>query len=95
MDINAITELANKNIRKVAVHGVIQEWETRYIVEAIEEGGFMRFGKDHKVIIDSMNKTEAKAFVKFLKSEVVRHQEDITQADELMKYVKEKFGVWK
>ena len=31
-----------------------------------------------------MNQEEAKAFVKFLKSEIARHEDDITQARDLI-----------
>jgi len=38
----------------------------------------------HKVIIDTLNQDEAKAFVKFLKSEITRHEDDIIQARDLI-----------
>jgi len=37
----------------------------------------MRFNKNHKVILDTLNKIEAKAFVAFLAGEKVRHQMNI------------------
>ena len=40
-----------------------------------------------------MNQEEAKAFVKFLKSEIARHEMDITQARELMYEVCLKFRI--
>jgi hypothetical protein len=51
----------------------------------------MRFDPEDKVIIDTMNRTEAKAFVKFLESEVRRHWADISNAMSLIQEVKEKF----
>ncbi len=53
----------------------------------------MRFNKDHKIIIASLDEAEARAFVKFLGSEIIRHYDDIVQAWALMEYVeKEKLG---
>jgi len=51
----------------------------------------MIFDKEHKVIIGSMNKTEACAFVKFLQSEIERHKIDIQQAVSLISTVRSKF----
>jgi len=45
------------------------------------------FNDEHKVIIGTMNKAEASAFVKFLKSEILRHHDDIKQARELIKLI--------
>jgi len=53
----------------------------------------MRFNEANKVIIDTMNQEEAKAFVKFLKSEMLRHELDITQARDLMYDVCLKFKI--
>ena len=50
----------------------------------------MEFNEQHKVIIGTLNRDEAVAFIKFLKSEILRHGEDIRQAKELIKLVKEK-----
>jgi ABC-type molybdate transport system substrate-binding protein len=47
----------------------------------------MIFSKDHKVIINTLNPEEAKAFIKFLRSEIIRHGDDIKQAEELIKFV--------
>ena len=44
----------------------------------------MQFNEQNKVIIDTMNRAEAKAFVLFLKSEITRHQTDISNAAALM-----------
>jgi len=44
----------------------------------------MEFNAEHKVIIDTMNKVEATAFIKFLQSEIIRHEDDIEQARELI-----------
>ena len=48
----------------------------------------MEFNAEHKVIIGTLNKDEARAFVKFLESEIIRHQDDINQAESLIGYVK-------
>lgn len=50
----------------------------------------MKFNKDHLVIIETLTKEEASAFIKFLKSEVIRHEEDIMQALNLIKEVERK-----
>ena len=44
----------------------------------------MKFDKTNKVIIETMNQEEAKAFVKFLKSEIARHQMDVENARDLI-----------
>ena len=49
--------------------------------------------KTHMVIIDTMDKSEASSFVKFLKSEIIRHGDDIKQAYDLIKVVEEKFNL--
>lgn len=51
----------------------------------------MIFNEEHKVIIGSMTKTEASAFIKFLQSEIKRHQTDIQQAVSLISTVRSKF----
>ncbi len=51
----------------------------------------MRFDETNKVIIDSMNQDEAKVFIKFLKSEIVRHELDIDNAKDLIHDVCFKF----
>ena len=48
----------------------------------------MIFDNQHPVIIDSLSSNEARAFVKFLESEIIRHQDDIFQAQELINEVK-------
>ena len=53
----------------------------------------MDFDKTNKVIIETMDVPEAKAFVKFLRSEVARHLMDIENAYKLMKQVKQKFNI--
>ena len=53
----------------------------------------MDFDKTNKVIIDTMDEAEARAFVKFLRSEVARHLMDIENAYKLMKRVKQKFNL--
>ncbi len=51
----------------------------------------MEFSKEAKVIINTMNKDEANAFLKFLDSEIIRHQVDIEQAKKLISDVREMF----
>jgi len=53
----------------------------------------MEFDITHKVIIESMSTREAKAFVKFLQSEIRRHQQDIEEAGLLIQKVKEIYGI--
>lgn len=53
----------------------------------------MLFDEANKVIIDTLNKTQAKAFVKFLNSEIIRHALDIQQAYDLIETVKKKFNL--
>ena len=48
----------------------------------------MEFNSEHKVIISTLSRIEAKAFIKFLESEIIRHQDDIDQAKSLIGYVK-------
>lgn len=48
----------------------------------------MIFNDQHKVIVSTLNKAEAMAFVKFLESEIIRHKDDINQAKSLIGYVK-------
>lgn len=53
----------------------------------------MEFDKQNKVIIASLNSVEARAFVKFLQSEIVRHLKDVADAEDLMVTVREKFNI--
>ena len=48
----------------------------------------MEFNEQHKVIIETLSRIEAKAFIKFLESEILRHEDDIRQAQELIRLVK-------
>jgi len=48
----------------------------------------MIFNKEHKVIVETLDEPEAKAFVKFLESEILRHGDDIEHAKDLIKLVK-------
>ena len=48
----------------------------------------MEFNPEHKVIIHTLSKEEAEAFIKFLQSEIIRHLDDIKQANSLIDYVK-------
>jgi len=51
----------------------------------------MKFNDECKVIIETLNKSEARAFVLFLKSEIARHQMDIDTARDLCYTVINKF----
>ena len=51
----------------------------------------MEFDNANLVIIDTMNHEEARAFVLFLASEILRHREDIIQAKALARLVADKF----
>ncbi len=48
----------------------------------------MEFNKQHKVIVKTLSPAEAFVFILFLKSEIIRHQDDINQAKALIGYVK-------
>jgi len=48
----------------------------------------MEFNSEHKVIIETLNPHEAMAFIKFLASEIIRHEDDIKLARELIEHVK-------
>ena len=52
----------------------------------------MTFDEENKVIIETMDAPECKAFIKFLKSEIYRHIQDIEQAQELIGKVREKIN---
>jgi len=56
----------------------------------------LKFDKEWKVIVSTLTKEEASAFVKFLQSEVKRHEVDIGQARNLIVRVVNKFNldVW-
>jgi hypothetical protein len=57
-------------------------------VENSSKGKEMQFDEEYKVIISTMNKCEAKAFMKFLESEIKRHEMDIEEAKNLSSLVK-------
>ena len=46
------------------------------------------FGKDHKVIPETLTKETAPVFILFLESEIKRHQEDIDQTKALIEKIK-------
>ena len=48
----------------------------------------MRFNKEHKVVISSLNQDEARVFIIFLDTEIKRHQDDINKAKALIGLVK-------
>lgn len=54
----------------------------------------MKFNDEHKVIIETLDEAEARAFVKFLSSEILRHKEDIAQAEALILFVEEELKNW-
>jgi len=54
----------------------------------------MDFDSTNKVLIDTMDSIEAKAFIKFLISEIKRHEMDIDNAHDLIKKVTEEFELW-
>lgn len=49
----------------------------------------MEFNSEHKVNIETMNEAEKSTFAKFLESEILRHEDDIKGAKELIEKVKE------
>ena len=53
----------------------------------------MKFDETNKVVIETMNREEARAFIKFLKSEIARHQMDIDNAITLIGDVCLKFQI--
>jgi len=53
----------------------------------------LKFDETNKVIIETMNRSEAVAFCKFLTSECSRHLADIDQATQLKLKVIEKFSL--
>ena len=53
----------------------------------------MKFNNEQKVIIETLSRDEATAFIKFLKSEIIRHEEDIEQAEMLIGTVEQMIGV--
>jgi len=50
----------------------------------------MIFNEEHKVIVGTIDKPEAAAFIKLLRSEIIRHEDDINQAKSLIRYVYKK-----
>lgn len=53
----------------------------------------MEFSDQCKVIVQSMNRGEAMAFIKFLHSEIARHKMDIQEANKLILHVKDEFAI--
>jgi len=53
----------------------------------------VKFDETNKVIIDTLDRNEARAFIKFLESEIARHENDIENAYDLIKEVAEKFDI--
>ena len=52
----------------------------------------MRFNKQsHKVEIETMNKEQAKAFIRFLQKEKIRQADDIKDLEVLIEEVKRRF----
>lgn len=53
----------------------------------------MKFDETCKVLVDTLSKDEARAFVVFLKTEIARHKMDIDNAVNLIYTVVGKFGL--
>ena len=53
----------------------------------------MKFDETSKVIIDTLDRNEARAFIKFLQSEIARHGNDIKDAYDLIRKVAKKFDI--
>lgn len=53
----------------------------------------MEFDDDLKIKIESMTEAEARAFILFLRTEIIRHCWDIRETKERIKEVKERFGI--
>ena len=53
----------------------------------------MRFDETRKVIIDTLDRNEASAFIKFLESEIARHEEDTNDAYDLIRKVAKRFDI--
>jgi len=49
----------------------------------------MRFTNLNKDVVSTLNKEEARALVKFLESECLRHERDIAEAQELIRFAME------
>ena len=49
----------------------------------------MNFDNENRVIIGTLTKEQALAFIKFLESEILRHQRDIEDAHKLIIQVRE------
>jgi len=47
----------------------------------------MEFNRQNKVIVSTLSQDEARAFIKFLESEILRHEDDIDKAKSLIGYV--------
>ena len=54
----------------------------------------MIFNDQHLVIIETLNYAEACAFIKFLESEIIRHQDDMQQARDLIELIRVKFTIF-
>ena len=50
----------------------------------------MKFNEQYLVIINTLTRDEASAFIKFLQSEILRHKEDIEKAENLIEVVRAK-----
>ena len=53
----------------------------------------MRFDETRKVIIDTLDRNEASAFIKFLESEIARHEEDTKDAYDLIRKLAKRFDI--
>jgi len=53
----------------------------------------LKFDKTNRVIIGTLDKVKAEAFIMFLQSEIARHEDDIKNAYDLIRKVARKFDI--
>lgn len=54
----------------------------------------MEFNEQQLVIISTLSKEEARVFIKFLDTEILRHKKDIEDAEKLISHVRDRFNLW-
>ena len=59
----------------------------------VVKGVKMDFNTENKVIIETMNQEEARAYIRFLHSEILRHKRDCEEAYDLIIKVGSKFHI--
>ena len=52
----------------------------------------MQFGSDNKVILETLNATEARAYLSFLSNERERHKVEIAFCESAIRYAMSRFG---